>query len=127
MSFGKPRPVTLTDADLPAALTTWAAARIPTVVGATMTFRLGYLVSRPLAWVVLTSALSSPYTVSTSLRPAYFGSWRVVFMRAIHAFWLVAVADADRIAISPVQLGASSQAQSARFTPTPLKSTWLTK
>ena len=47
-------------------------------------------------------------------------------MRSIHSFWLVAVAAADRIAISPVQLGASSQAQSARFTPTPLKSTWLT-
>src|SRR5450432_4084306 len=47
-------------------------------------------------------------------------------MRVIHAFWLVAVAAADRIAMSPVQLGASWQAQSARFTPTPLKSTWLT-
>ena len=51
---------------------------------------------------------------------------RVVFMRSIHAFWLVAVAAADRIAMSPVQFGASSQAQSARLTPTPLKSTWLT-
>ena len=29
-------------------------------------------------------------------------------------------------AMSPVQFGASSQAQSARLTPTPLKSTWLT-
>ena len=47
-------------------------------------------------------------------------------MRSIHAFWLVAVAAADRIAMSPVQFGASSQAQSARLTPTPLKSTWLT-
>ena len=36
------------------------------------------------------------------------------------------LAAAERIAMSPVQLGASSQAQSARFTPTPLKSTWLT-
>src|SRR5258707_14675082 len=42
MSFGKPSPVTLTVADLPAWLTTWAAARIPTVVGATMTLRFGY-------------------------------------------------------------------------------------
>ena len=48
-------------------------------------------------------------------------------MSSIQAFWLVAVAVADRIAMSPVQLGASSQAQSARLTPTPLKSTWLTK
>ena len=47
-------------------------------------------------------------------------------MRSIHAFWLVAVAAADRTAISPVQSGTSSQAQSARLTPTPLKSTWLT-
>ncbi len=48
-------------------------------------------------------------------------------MSSIHSFWLVAVAAAERIAISPVQFGASSQAQSARFTPTPEKSTWLTK
>ena len=34
-------------------------------------------------------------------------------MRSIHAFWLVAVAAADRIAISPVQSGARSQAQCA--------------
>ena len=47
-------------------------------------------------------------------------------MRSIHSFWLVAVAAAERIAMSPVQFGASSQAQSARFTPTPVKSTWLT-
>ena len=50
----------------------------------------------------------------------------VVFIRSIQAFWFVAVAAAERIAMSPVQLGASSHAQSDRFTPTPLKSTWLT-
>src|SRR6476619_356954 len=48
-------------------------------------------------------------------------------MRSIHAFWLVAVAAADRIAMSPVQFGASSHAQSARLTPTTLKSNWLKK
>ena len=47
-------------------------------------------------------------------------------MSSIHEFWFAAVAVADRIAISPVQDGASSHAQSARLTPTPLKSTWLT-
>jgi len=39
----------------------------------------------------------------------------------------VALAVADRMAISPVHSGASSQAQSASRMPTPLKSTWFTK
>ena len=58
MSFGRPRPVTLTA--LAACFTTWAAARMPTVVGATMTLRFGYFWRRPLASLVLFVASSSP-------------------------------------------------------------------
>ena len=66
--------------------------------------------------------------MSTSFSPLNFASVdRVVFISSIHWFWLVAVAAAERMAISPVQLGASSHAHSDRLTPTPLKSTWLTK
>ena len=50
----------------------------------------------------------------------------VFFMSSIHWFWLVAVAAAERMAMSPVQFGTISHAQSARLTPTPLKSTWFT-
>src|ERR1044072_4477468 len=112
MSFGKPRPVTLTESCFLAPDTTCAAARMPTVVGATMTLRFGYLVSRALACVVLVVASSSPYTVSTSLRFAYFGSVaRVVFISSIHSFWLVAVAGAGRVAMAPGAGGAGSEAQ----------------
>ena len=48
-------------------------------------------------------------------------------MLSIQAFWFVAVAAADRTAISPVQLGARSHAQSAIDWPMRLKSVWLTK
>jgi hypothetical protein len=58
MSFGRPRPVTLTE--LPACFTTWAAARMPTVVGATIALRSGYFCRRPLASLVLLVASSSP-------------------------------------------------------------------
>ena len=60
MSLGKPRPVTLTESDFFCCETTCAAARMPTVVGATMTFRFGYWVSSAWAWVVLLVASSSP-------------------------------------------------------------------
>ena len=127
MSLGKPRPVTLTESDLPACETTWAAARMPTVVGATMTLRSGYLVSRRLRLLGALGRVVVAVDGVDELEARVLGiARRVVFMRSIHAFWLVAVAAAERIAISPVQFGASSQAQSARFTPTPLKSTWLT-
>ena len=49
-----------------------------------------------------------------------------VFMLSIQLFWFGAVAVADRTAISPVQLGARSQAQSAMALPMRLKSVWLT-
>ena len=47
-------------------------------------------------------------------------------MPSIQVFWLVAVAAAERIAISPVQSVTISQVHSTRLVPTPLKSAWLT-
>src|SRR5262245_16247131 len=100
---------------------------MPTVVGATMTLRLGWVCRRPCACVVLFCGSSSPQTVSTGFRFLYLSPFRTVFMLSIQVFWFDAVAAADRIAISPVQLGARSQDQSAMAWPMRLKSVWLTK
>ena len=52
--------------------------------------------------------------MSTSLSLANFGSVvRAVLKSLIQAFWFVAVAVADRMAISPSQFGARSQAHVA--------------
>jgi hypothetical protein len=45
---------------------------------------------------------------------------------SIHAFWLVAVAVADRIAISPEHSGTMSHVHWAIELPMRLKSVWLT-
>ena len=97
------------------------------MVGATMTLRFGYLVSRACACVRALGRVVIAVDGVDELEALVLVLGRgSSSCRSIQAFWLVAVAAADRIAMSPVQLGASSQAQSARLTPTPLKSTWLT-
>ena len=47
-------------------------------------------------------------------------------MSAIQLFWFVAVAVAERMAISPSQFGARSHAHWAMAPPMRLKSVWLT-
>src|SRR3954453_21940393 len=72
---------------------------MPTVVGEMIPFRLGCFWSNA---AVLSNdfwSSSSPYAVSTSLILGWFLS--SFFITSIHAFWLVALAVADRIAISP--------------------------
>ena len=73
MSFGKPRPVTLTESDFLASVTTWAAARMPTVVGATMTLRFGYLVSRACACGRALGGVVIAVDGVDELEPLYFG------------------------------------------------------
>src|SRR6478672_8318491 len=75
MSFGVPRPVSLT---LPLYLEPdryWAAALMPTVVGEMIPFRFGYCWSRP--WVCWKDAWASslPYAIFTSLTFLYLGSF----------------------------------------------------
>ena len=66
--------------------------------------------------------------MSTSLSLANLASVdRAVLKSLIQAFWLGAVAVADRMATSPSQFGARSQAQVAIELPIRLKSVWLTK
>src|SRR5919107_3296657 len=74
---------------------------MPTVVGEMMPLRSGYDRSRP--WVSVNDFWSSslPYAVVTSWMPLYWGFFSSVFISAIHAFWLVALGVADRIATLP--------------------------
>src|SRR6476661_3832565 len=74
---------------------------MPTVVGEMMPFRFGCVWSS--AAVLSNDVWSSslPYTVSTSLILGWLAA-RSVFIMAIHEFWFVAFALADRIAISPL-------------------------
>jgi hypothetical protein len=56
----------------------------------------------------------------------YFGSFRVSFITSIQAFWLVALAVAERIAISPL-LSICLAIDSTWFLPTSSVVTWLMK
>ncbi len=76
---------------------------MPTVVGEMMPFRFGYAESRPCRTVRDVAGSSLPYTVATRCMFGYLAA-SCVFIAAIQAFWLVALAAADRMAMSPVLL-----------------------
>ena len=99
--FGVPSPVSATLPLYSDELRYRAAAATPTVVGEMMPLRFGCACSRPCVFWNDVWSSSLPYAVSTSFSPAYSGFASSVFMTSIHAFWLVALGVADRIAISP--------------------------
>ena len=67
-----------------------------------MPFRFGYAWIRPcVSWNDFWSS-SSPYATLTSFMSLYLGFFSVSFITLIHAFWFVALAVAERIAMSPL-------------------------
>ncbi len=64
--------------------------------------------------------------MSTSSRLAYWSSSSAVSNASIHAFWLAASGDADRMANVPPSSPRISSAMSAMTTPVSSKSTWAT-
>src|SRR5438067_849729 len=100
--LGVPRPVS---AILPLYLgvsRTWAAARMPTVVGEMMPLRLGCDCSRP--WVTWVAVVGSSLPKTMLTRCIFGNFFSSAFMYLIQAFWLVAEAAAETIAMSPVSL-----------------------
>src|SRR3954451_11073733 len=73
---------------------------MPTVVGETMPLRFGCDWSSAAVLSNEVWSSSSPYTTSTSLMFGWFAA-SSFFITSIQAFWLVALAVAERIAISP--------------------------
>src|SRR5215211_2333223 len=91
-----------------------------------MPLRFGYAWMRPwVSWKDFWSS-SSPYATLTSFMSLYLGSLSVSFITLIQAFWFVAFAVADRIAISPL-LSICLAIDSTWFSPTSLVVTWLMK
>src|SRR6185437_7881933 len=96
---------------------------MPTVVGEMMPARCGYFCSRPwVTWVAVVGS-SFPYTVETRCMFGYFLS--CCFMNPIHAFWLVADAAAETIAMSPL-LPVCLASRSTSLVPIAAVEAWLT-
>src|SRR3954447_19060737 len=95
---------------------------MPTVVGEMMPRRFGYAASRPCRTVSEVAGSSLPYTVDTRCMSGYLAS--CCFMYPIQAFWLVALAAADRIAISPL-LSIALASRSTSDVPMVSVSAWL--
>src|SRR5439155_13392403 len=101
---------------------TAAAAAIPTVVGEMMPLRFGCFCSRPCVTCVERVGSSLPYTTSTIFTFGYF--FTCCFMKPIHAFWFVAEAAAETIAISPV-FPICDAIRSTWLVPIAFESAWL--
>ena len=85
ISDGSPSPVNFTE-DF-SSCNTFAAALIPTVVGAQINFSFGYFERSACVWSVDFCGSSSPYATSTNSSFEYFSSASIaLFIASIHAF-----------------------------------------
>ena len=122
IELGVPSPVSKTLPRYLEVSRTAAAAAMPTVVGEMMPFRFGYCWSRPCVTWVETVASSLPYTTAASDIFGYFFS--SCFMYPIQAFWLVAEAAAETMAIWPVSFSSLAR-MSTSLVPIAAVSAWL--